>query len=293
MVAATHRPPTEPVAPQTGLDDVTVAVCVLNREQDIAACLESVRACQPAVILVIDGGSTDNTAAVARHYTENVIYDPQHSGLGASRNLAARLAQTHYLAYIDSDVILPPTTLSQLLADLRRGNYVGVHAQIVGIYTSTYWERASDEHFKLTFNRAGPREAIGAVAVLYDRQVLLEENFDPLCSGAEDGEISYRLRKRGYRLGVSEAICYHRHRATFSAFVKQRIWYGKGTWAFFCKHRNLRMLLTALAFGPVGALWVLVKGKPLLVPYLLTHGVFFSIGVFIAALHANDRRRSA
>ena len=53
------------------LDEVSVAVCVLNREYDIAACLESVRACQPAEVYVIDGGSTDSTQAIARRYTEN------------------------------------------------------------------------------------------------------------------------------------------------------------------------------------------------------------------------------
>ena len=269
------------------LDEVSVAVCVLNRENDIAACLESVRACQPAEVYVIDGGSTDSTQAIARRYTENVIVDPEHSGLGAARNLAARLAHTRYLAYVDSDVTLPPTTLAQLLADLRKHQYAGVHAQIIAKNASTYWEWAQDQHFKLTFNRAGPRNAIGAVTALYDRQSLMEENFDSTCSGAEDGEISYRLSRRGYRLGVSEAVCYHRHRATFEAFIRQRIWYGKGTWAFFRKHRNPRMLLAALAFGPLGAAWVVLKGKPLLIPYMLAHGLFFSVGVFVAALNLN------
>lgn len=280
-------------ARQEPLADVTVAVCVLNREQDIANCLESVRRCRPAAILVVDGGSTDNTAAMARRYTPDVVVDREDGGLGAARNLAARLAATRYLAYVDSDVTLPPATLAQMLTELEQGGYAGIHAQIVAIESSTYWERAQDEHFRWTFNRAGPREAIGAVTALYERRVLLEENFDPACSGAEDGEICYRLRQRGYLLGVSQASCHHRHRATFGAFARQRIWYGRGTWAFFRKHHNFRMLLLALAFGPAGALWALARGKPSLVPYLLTHGLFFSIGVLTAALNPDDRRHTS
>ena len=132
------------------------------------------------------------------------------------------------------------------------------------------------------------------MTALFDRFILLEENFDPTFSASEDGELCYRLRRRGYRLGISRAICYHRHRATFGAFAHQRFWYGQGTWKFFRKHKNADMLLTALAFGPLGALWVIAKGKPILAPYLLAHSVFFAAGVISAAFSfsSNDSRHS-
>jgi len=271
------------------LEDVVVAICVLNGEQDIAQCLESVRASQPAGIIVLDNGSIDSTVEIARRFTEDVYVVPRPAEIGHLRNVAATLAHARYILYVDADVTFPPETPHQLMIELMQNGYVGISHQILARYADTYWERAQDRHYRMTFNHVGRRGAITTCMALFRRDVLLETNFDSALMASEDGDLYYRLKKLGHSLGISQVACYHRHVSTFRAFARQRIWYGTSTWAFFRKHSNLGMLLMALAFGPVGAVWALLTGNVMLVPYLLAHGLFFSVGVVTAAFNGFRR----
>jgi glycosyltransferase involved in cell wall biosynthesis len=71
-------------------------------------------------VIVVDDGSPDDSATIAREYAgraPNVRYVRQdNAGLGAARNHGLRLATGRYLAFLDSDDIYPPDGLSTLLA---------------------------------------------------------------------------------------------------------------------------------------------------------------------------------
>jgi glycosyltransferase involved in cell wall biosynthesis len=57
-------------------------------------------------IIVVDDGSTDDSAAVAKHFQSKVRYFYQsHSGASAARNRGAELSKGKYLAFLDSDDI--------------------------------------------------------------------------------------------------------------------------------------------------------------------------------------------
>lgn len=66
--------------------------------------------------LIIDDGSTDETAAVAAKFTATdsrfrYCYQ-QNQGLSAARNTGLRLAQGHYLQFLDADDLLSPEKLA-------------------------------------------------------------------------------------------------------------------------------------------------------------------------------------
>lgn len=71
-------------------------------------------------VIVVDNGSTDGTAQVARRYGATVVVEPV-SGYGAAVH-AGVLAATHdYVAVMDGDGSFDPDELLPMLADIREG----------------------------------------------------------------------------------------------------------------------------------------------------------------------------
>jgi glycosyltransferase involved in cell wall biosynthesis len=85
---------------------VSIIVPVYNGERYLAEAIESVLAqtYRPIEIIVVDDGSTDRTADVARSFSETVrCYSQPNSGCGAARNTGIQRAQGRFLAFLDAD----------------------------------------------------------------------------------------------------------------------------------------------------------------------------------------------
>jgi glycosyltransferase involved in cell wall biosynthesis len=92
----------------SGIHDprISVIIPVYNGERYLAAAIESALAQtrKPIEIIVVDDGSTDGSANVARRFVPSVKYDLQlHAGPGGARNRGVALAQGDYLAFLDAD----------------------------------------------------------------------------------------------------------------------------------------------------------------------------------------------
>jgi glycosyltransferase involved in cell wall biosynthesis len=78
----------------------------------------------PHELIVSDGGSTDETLAIARRYTDKiVVWDkPRRQTFGEAKNAGAALAQGEYLVFIDADVIIPKPQafFTELLAEFQK-----------------------------------------------------------------------------------------------------------------------------------------------------------------------------
>jgi CDP-glycerol glycerophosphotransferase len=105
---------------------ISVVVPVYNVEEYLDECLTSLlrQTARDLEILIVDDGSADSSAAIARRYAERderirIITRP-NGGLGAARNTGIEEATGEYLAFLDSDDVLPPTAYELLLNSLER-----------------------------------------------------------------------------------------------------------------------------------------------------------------------------
>ena len=92
---------------------VSVIVPVRNAAYHLAAALASVQSQQPAPaeVIVIDGGSTDHSVAIARAHGFRVIAQDGR-GLGAARNQAIRASRQPNIAFCDGDDRWAPGALA-------------------------------------------------------------------------------------------------------------------------------------------------------------------------------------
>jgi glycosyltransferase involved in cell wall biosynthesis len=83
---------------------VAVVIPAYNRARHVASAIESVLAQTrpPAEIIVVDDGSTDDTAAVAQSCGANVLRQ-SNAGVSAARNAGVRIAKSPWIAFLDSD----------------------------------------------------------------------------------------------------------------------------------------------------------------------------------------------
>jgi glycosyltransferase involved in cell wall biosynthesis len=92
----------------------TVVIATYNRAGLLAETLSSLwrQRYTGFEVIVVDDGSSDDTAALLRANESRLTWHRQdHRGAGAARNLAARHARGHYLAFLDSDDLWFPWTL--------------------------------------------------------------------------------------------------------------------------------------------------------------------------------------
>ena len=102
---------------------VSVIVCVRDGETFLDEALDSIAA-QPFADLetiVIDDGSTDNSAERARkHACSPLVVSQPALGVGAAINHGIKLARGRYLAFLDCDDVWPRNRLVAMIQAVER-----------------------------------------------------------------------------------------------------------------------------------------------------------------------------
>ena len=102
------------MAEQRPSPKVSVVVAAYNTGAFLREALDSILAqTHPAYeIVVVDDGSTDDTAAICHSYGRAIRYVYQHNqGISAARNAGIRAATGDWIALLDSDDIALPDRL--------------------------------------------------------------------------------------------------------------------------------------------------------------------------------------
>ena len=90
--------------------DLSIIIPAYNEEKYIENTLKSIT---QGEIIVVCNGCTDNTADIARKYTNKVLEIPD-KGVSKARNLGASLASHNRLIFLDADTKLSHTILNKI-----------------------------------------------------------------------------------------------------------------------------------------------------------------------------------
>ena len=97
---------------------LSVIIPARNASWCIEACLEGLARAGFALedVIVVDDGSTDATAVLAKQYGAVVLSSPVGSGAAAARNRGADAARGDILFFVDADVVVHGDVRSRLVA---------------------------------------------------------------------------------------------------------------------------------------------------------------------------------
>ena len=182
-------------------------------------------------IIVVDDGSTDRTAEVARGYEVQVIRQA-HAGPAAARNLGAQAAKGEVLVFTDADCEPDQDWIERMTEPFCDPEIVGAK----GVYRTRQKElvaRFVQLEYEDKYDRMARQERIDFVdtySAAYRRDTFLSNGgFDALfpTASVEDVELAFRLARKGYRLVfVPRATVYHRHNTTVGAYWRRKLGYG-------------------------------------------------------------------
>lgn len=108
-----------PDTDQVEVPEITVVVCSYNGARRISATLQALLRQQTTrtwELLVVDDGSTDNTATIARDLGVRIVTEGRNLGLSAARNLGIAAASAPVIAFTDDDVVPTPLWVESLAA---------------------------------------------------------------------------------------------------------------------------------------------------------------------------------
>lgn len=93
---------------------------VKNEAKVIEQCLQSLSGLADEII-ILDSGSTDDTEAIARRYTDKFYVNSDWPGFGRQRQLAQSYVESDWVLWIDADEVVTPE-LAQSIREAIAGN---------------------------------------------------------------------------------------------------------------------------------------------------------------------------
>ena len=97
---------------------ISVIIPAWNACNTIHSCLDSIsrQTVLPSEVLLVDDGSTDNTAAIAKEYNISLLSTGGRKGPATARNIGAAAATGDVILFLDSDVIVPADLIEKTAA---------------------------------------------------------------------------------------------------------------------------------------------------------------------------------
>ncbi len=226
---------------------VSVVVCTFNGGATLDQCLDSLLKLDypKTEVIVVDDGSTDNTAEVLQKYEPSPfqIIRQENRGLGAARNVGLYNASGAIVAYIDSDCFVDQDWLSLLVAQFERCDAAAVGGP--NLSPEDGWLAAcvgaspgQPTHVLVSDHVA---EHIPGCNMAFRRDALLAINGfdDRYWKAGDDVDICWRLENDGKWISFAPgAFVWHHRRQTPMAYLRQQAGYGEAEALLRFQHPN-------------------------------------------------------
>ena len=213
---------------------MSVVICAHNAEATIDECLEHTCSLDyPNLeVLVVDDGSSDLTAEIARRHPRATVLSIPHSGLATARNEGLLATAGEIVAYLDSDAYPTPEWPYYLAMGFEKNDVVGVGGpnECPPADTMRAQQIASAPggpiHVLLSDDLA---EHIPGCNMAFRRSVLEElGGFDPIYMVAgDDVDFCWRVLDRDWEIAFHPAaLVWHHPRSAIRAYLRQQWGYG-------------------------------------------------------------------
>lgn len=229
--------------------EITIIIPVYNAENTLRKCLDSIRSqdYKDYDVLLIDDGSTDKSVKIIQGYSYNFISLKKNSGQGKARNIGAKNASTKYLAFTDSDCVLPKDWLSKIMTDFKNTKAEVICDGYSGSIGNTFLEKYA--FYELSIRRKNlpnPITSFPSNNFACNREIFLKEKgFSELKNYvAEDLEFSLEVGRK-YKIFWDKnlGIKHHFHKE-IKKYLKQQYKFARDTIYLYLRKPHFKKIKT-------------------------------------------------
>ncbi|MGP9801291.1 glycosyltransferase family 2 protein [Rheinheimera sp. NSM] len=183
----------------------SVVIPAYNRAGIIEKAISSVfdQTFEDYEVIVVDDGSTDNTADVVNNMNDArlQLITQENGGASRARNSGIDAARGKYIAFLDSDDVFLPHHLEQALSTLEQGDDICTYAQIIvergdGIkYVKPNRAIRANEH--ISEYLMSDRGFVPTISLIVPAQLAKRVRYDENLSKGDDYDFAIRLAAAG------------------------------------------------------------------------------------------------
>ena len=228
---------------------VSVIMPAFNAGKTIKDAVESVKdqSFDDWELIVIDDGSTDDTAAIAQGYTTSdnrikLLKLEENGGLPNARNKGCLQACGEYIAFLDSDDLWHKDKLKKQIQFHSNNPDIEIsHTNFIAFDDTKFYTRPFRRFIDLNEKVSGDlypnicyKNSIGVLTVMVSKELLLHVNmFDTNLWTMEDQDLWIRIARKKKAFGyINEILAYYRISA---GGISKRTGRYKKAYKFFLK----------------------------------------------------------
>lgn len=222
-------------------DNILISIIIItrNEEKNIAACIESVlRACktlEKTEVILVDSASSDSTIKIAAQYPIKIIQISPLSHLSASagRHTGFMHAKGKFIQFVDGDMTLYDNWFECSLKYFNDEKIAGITGLTINSFDVNKNQNMEEEKNTKILKNHETNILFGAA--LYKYEVLKKiGGYNPYLFGNEEAELSFRIRRAGYKLlKLPEKMAIHHGRKIplineFMIRLQRKYYFGCG-----------------------------------------------------------------
>ncbi len=259
---------------------VSVIIALYNEEKYVKKCIDSLlEQSYPKIeIILVNDGSTDNTAKQIAPYRSNKIkiFTIPNSGPAIARNFGAKYSRGFILIFLDGDMEFPPDYIQKLIDPIIKGESSGsTHETEHVANLENIWAKLWGLG-RIDFSGDPVKKSIIYRAIL--RQTFFAINgYDPNKDYYDDESLFIRSKKTA--VIAKDAVCYHNNPSDASEVLEQISWMGR---SLLKSGKNLQgalknFLRTLFLLSPT-YFWILMFFFGLIFPLIIPiYGIIYLI----------------
>ena len=214
---------------------ISVIIPAHNAAKTIQACLQAIKNQQlPSAIhhevIVVNDGSTDETATIAAAAKAKIINHGGKRGVAAARNSGISAARGEIILFTDADCTPQENWVTEMLRPFAdkaiigcKGIYATSQPELVARFVQIEYEDKYD-----LLHTQSHIDFIDTYSAAYRADILKSYGgFDERIFYVEDQELSFRLAAQGYAMVFQPtAVVYHHHSKTLWGYFRKKVMIG-------------------------------------------------------------------
>lgn len=267
--------------PSATVQGVTVVIPAYNESANVAATIRSVienTYTGPMEILVIDDGSSDDTAAFVRETARGAhvpitLIRKHNGGKARALNLGFGAAKYDIIVALDGDIILDKKAIHHLLQPFVDPRVAAVAGKVYTAGRNDLIDRF--QRIEYITGQNIEKEALGRLSAIsvvpgavgaWRKQAVLSAGGHTNDTLVEDQDLTLMLLSLGYHVRyAAEAIAYTETPHTVRDFLKQRFRWVYGSFQCFWKYKSMMIKGQGTPLGTI------------VLPMMLFYGVFLPL----------------